>query len=395
MKTEKLILNYQRRGIKLSVSDNKLHFSAPQNILTDEDKDILKKNKKEIIKFLLDHTESEIIVDEEDKYEKFPLTDIQLSYLVGQDNVYKFGGTNCKIYTEIEYEQIELNKAQYAWEQVIKYNDMLHAVINQEGTQEILSSYTVPQIVFSDLSDMENAEVIIAQKRESLTKKQYRVGTWPLFDVEITKLKNKYILHISLDMLVADFVSINVILNEFEEVYYNGKLSFKQQLSFRDIVLYKESLKKTVNGKKKYEEDKKYWEKRIPRLSEVPEFPVVEQQEKEVLFTQYKFFLESDEYEKLCDLAKNFQLTPSSLILTAYAEALRKISKNQSFCIDVTMVDRPPFHPSIDRVIGDFTTANILEVEDLDYTNYFEKAKKIQHRFLWTFINHQKGSIKL
>lgn len=119
MKTEKLILNYQRRGIKLSVSDNKLHFSAPQNILTDEDKDILKKNKKEIIKFLLDHTESEIIVDEEDKYEKFPLTDIQLSYLVGQDNVYKFGGTNCKIYTEIEYEQIELNKAQYAWEQVI------------------------------------------------------------------------------------------------------------------------------------------------------------------------------------------------------------------------------------------------------------------------------------
>lgn len=246
MKTEKLILNYQRRGIKLSVSDNKLHFSAPQNILTDEDKDILKKNKKEIIKFLLDHTESEIIVDEEDKYEKFPLTDIQLSYLVGQDNVYKFGGTNCKIYTEIEYEQIELNKAQYAWEQVIKYNDMLHAVINQEGTQEILSSYTVPQIVFSDLSDMENAEVIIAQKRESLTKKQYRVGTWPLFDVEITKLKNKYILHISLDMLVADFVSINVILNEFEEVYYNGKLSFKQQLSFRDIVLYKE-----IEGMKK------------------------------------------------------------------------------------------------------------------------------------------------
>ena len=46
MKTEKLILNYQRRGIKLSVSDNKLHFSAPQNILTDEDKDILKVSAK-------------------------------------------------------------------------------------------------------------------------------------------------------------------------------------------------------------------------------------------------------------------------------------------------------------------------------------------------------------
>ena len=124
-------------------------------------------------------------------------------------------------------------------------------LLNQEGTQEILSSYTVPQIVFSDLSDMENAEVIIAQKRESLTKKQYRVGTWPLFDVEITKLKNKYILHISLDMLVAVFCKHKCYLNEFEEVYYNGKLSFKQQLSFRDIVLYKESLEKNSKWEEK------------------------------------------------------------------------------------------------------------------------------------------------
>ena len=157
MKTEKLILNYQRRGIKLSVSDNKLHFSAPQNILTDEDKDILKKNKKEVIKFLLDHTESEIIVDEEDKYEKFPLTDIQLSYLVGQDNVYKFGGTNCKIYTEIEYEQIELNKAQYAWEQVIKYNDMLHAVINQEALNRAENNKIANKIlIFSSSEESTN-----------------------------------------------------------------------------------------------------------------------------------------------------------------------------------------------------------------------------------------------
>ena len=395
MKTEKLILNYQRRGIKLSVSDNKLHFSAPQNILTDEDKDILKKNKKEIIKFLLDHTESEIIVDEEDKYEKFPLTDIQLSYLVGQDNVYKFGGTNCKIYTEIEYEQIELNKAQYAWEQVIKYNDMLHAVINQEGTQEILSSYTVPQIVFSDLSDMENAEVIIAQKRESLTKKQYRVGTWPLFDVEITKLKNKYILHISLDMLVADFVSINVILNEFEEVYYNGKLSFKQQLSFRDIVLYKESLKKTVNGKKKYEEDKKYWEKRIPRLSEVPEFPVVEQQEKEVLFTQYKFFLESDEYEKLCDLAKNFQLTsgstgnPKGVIISHSAATNTILDINNKFKINsddrILNISNLSFDLSVYDIFGTFFAgAELVQVNE-------EQAKDPAHWY--DLLKHENISV--
>ena len=303
MNIVKLILHYQKRGIKLSIVDGKLHFSASQNALTNEDKNILKKYKAQIVEYLLNNSESEIIVDKEGKYNEFPLTDIQSSYLVGQNNIYKFGGTNCKIYAEIEFEELILKKAQKAWEEVIKCNDMLHAIIEKNGVQRILKIYNVPQIAYTDLSKKSDVQSILYNKRMRLTKKKYKVGTWPLFDVEISKLQDRYIFHISLDMLIADFVSINLILDEFEQMYYTGKINSKSELSFRDVVIYRENIKNTVDEKDKYERDKKYWLKKIDTMPEAPQFPIIELQNEEVEFTQYKVFLKIAQYDKLCKIA--------------------------------------------------------------------------------------------
>lgn len=391
MNIAKLILNYQKRGIKLTVVDGRLHFSAPQNTLTNEDKSILKEHKEKIIYYLLQNNESEIIVNEEDKYEEFPLTDIQASYLIGQDNVYKFGGTNCKIYTEIGFEELDLEKAQYAWEEVVKHNDMLHAVIKKSGVQKILKIYKVPQIGYSDLSKEDDIQSLLNNKRVQLTKKQYEAGTWPLFDVEISKLKDSYVFHISLDMLIADFVSINLILDEFEEMYYTGTIHSKIGLSFRDIVIYRDNIKNTVKEKEKYEKDKDYWLKKINTMPGMPYFPIRESQNEEVIFTQHKVFLETRKYKRLCEIANHYQVTPSSIILVAYSEALKQISKNKAFCIDITMVDRPPIHPHINKIVGDFTVASILEIEDDDCKTYLDKVKIIQKR-LWDDLSHNSFS---
>lgn len=391
MNIAKLILNYQKRGIKLTVVDGRLHFTSPRNILTDEDKNILKKWKGEIIEYLLNNGESEIIIDKEGKYNEFPLTDIQASYLIGQDDIYRFGRTNCKIYTEIEFEELDLKRTQYAWEQVVNYNDMLHAIIEKSGVQKILKTYKVPQIKYSDFSEEKDIEYLFQEKRIRLTKKQYEAGTWPLFDVEVSKLNNRYVLHISLDMLIADFVSINLILEEFEEVYYTGEISSKIDISFRDIVIYKENIKNMVDKKSKYEKDKEYWLKKIVTMPETPQLPVIENKNKEVIFTQYKIIFETEKYKKLCEIANYSQVTLSSLILTAYAETLKQISKNKTFCIDVTMVDRPPIHPHINKIVGDFTVANILEIETGEGETYLDKVKIIQKR-LWDDLSHNSFS---
>ena len=129
MRIEALLLSYQKRGVTLSLNGEKLRFTAPQNTLTQEDLAILKERKAELMEYLQAHRQSKLITDSENRYARFPLTDIQSSYLVGQEHFYQYGGTNCKIYTEFTFEELNLERVQWAWEQVIRHNDMLHAVI--------------------------------------------------------------------------------------------------------------------------------------------------------------------------------------------------------------------------------------------------------------------------
>lgn len=394
MSIEKMLLSYQRKGVDLSINNDKLKVLAPQNTLTDDDKKILKDNKEEILKYLSNHTESKIIADPESRYEEFPLTDIQSSYLIGQDTMYKYGGTNCKICSEFEFDELDIDKVKQAWHEVIKHNDMMHAVIEEKGIQRVLEDYELPDVPFYDMSnlDLEEAKEYIENRRKNLILKEFKPGTWPQFALEMTKLKDRYILQLSLDMLIADFVSVNLILDEFEQFYYDKKDVSLTDLTFRDIVVFRENKKNTVEGKRKYKEDKDYWLKRIETMPQAPEFPVNEKyDDSNVLFDQQLFFVDQESYNKLKRVAKEEKLTPTSILLTAYAETLRTMSKNKSFCIDVTMSDRPDIHPDIKRVIGDFTIANILEIEDKKYNTYLDEAKDILGR-LWEDLGHNSFS---
>ncbi|MGC4019649.1 MAG: amino acid adenylation domain-containing protein [Muricomes sp.] len=392
MTIEQTLLDYQRRGVEFSLNGSNLRYKAQKNILTEKDKELLREKKQFIIDYLAAHEESSVIEDIENRYAEFPLTDIQSSYLIGQESYYKYGGTSCKVYTEIEFDNLELEKVQEAWNHVVKNNDMLHAVIEKAGVQRILEMYEVPQIKYEDFSGILEDKIYekVEEKRKRIIKTKYEAGTWPLFTLEMTKLKEKCILHFSLDMLIADFVSINIIFNEFEQFYYGEERSLTN-LSFRDIVIYRENMKNTPEGKLKYEKDKEYWAQRIAVMPEPPQFPIEEHEKEDVAFTQHTFSLSVREYEILCHISREACVTPSSTILMAYAETLKTISKNREFCIDITMSDRPRIHPEIDKVVGDFTIADILEIRDCGYATYLDEVKGIQER-LWDDLSHNSFS---
>lgn len=392
MTAEEILLKYQKQGVELYLDDMNLRYRAYKNILTEEDKQLLRENKSGIVKYLSNHSDSRIIVDDVNKYEKFPLTDIQTSYFLGQKGYYQYGGTSCKVYTEIEFERLDLEAVQRAWECVVCNNDMLHAVIEEPGVQRILKVYDVPRIVCEDFSLNNELEVEykIKEKRNKIINKEFEIGTWPLFSLEITRLENKDILHFALDMLVADFVSVNIILNQFEQAYYNKEV-LSSKLCFRDIVIYRENIKDTPEGRRKYEQDKNYWKEKILNMAEPPLFPIEEKEQDSTLFTQYIFYLNEEEYSKLCEVSKEKCVTPSSVILTAYVEILRAFSKNKAFCIDVTISDRPQIHSEISKVVGDFTIADILEIKEKEYENYLDEIKDIQEE-LWNDLSHNTFS---
>ncbi|HBL30252.1 MAG TPA: non-ribosomal peptide synthetase, partial [Acidobacteria bacterium] len=84
-------------------------------------------------------------------------------------------------------------------------------------------------------------------------------------------------------------------------------------------------------------------------------------------------------------------LTPSGLLLAAYAEVLAAWSASPRFTINVTTFNRLAIHPEIYEVVGDFTSLTLLAA-DLSEGGSFElRARRLQEQ-LWEDLDHRQIS---
>lgn len=386
MKVEHILLKYQEKGVTFNLNGEKLGFSAPKGIIDDKARNEIKEYKDAIIKYLKSHN-SNVIIDKDSIYQAFNLTDIQSSYLVGRNELYQYGGIGCKIYFEYEFPKMERNQLEKAWKKVVDNNDMLHAVVNQNGTQQILEEYEVPHIKEWNMesASKEEMEPYRNSIRERMIKKQYEPGEYPLYDLEITSLINTTILHVSLDMLIADFTSMNIIISELQKYYYDNPV-IKKELSFRDVIIYDENTKNHPKNIEKIMEDEYYWKDRIPSLPESPELPIIEENGG-VSICQYNTYMNPERVNELKSITDKYKVTLSGIILSIYAETLSYWSKQKEFCINVTMANRPGIHPEIHSVVGDFTVVDILEISALQDEEFGKRMQNVQKQ-LWEDLEH-------
>lgn len=391
MNINTLLLKYQEKGILLYVENDKLCYESPQNVVDETIKEEIRKYKEEILEYLIHGGNNQIISDENNKYEPFSLSSIQSSYMLGSSQTYDYGGMNCKIYSEFKYPKLDLNKLQLAWENVVKNNDMLHAMMLKNGTQKILDNWEVPRIKEWDFKNCTYDEVQkhLLEIREILFNKKYSVETWPLFDMGITQTSDSSILHFSLDMIIADFVSISIIMNELESYYFEDFKSIQKTLSFRDVIVFNENRNKFPSHLSKMERDRKYWTERISQMPDAPKIPM--RNNRSVETKQFNLLLENKKIVELEEVCKKYRISLSSLILAVYVETLSRWSGNNHFCVNITLNKRDKLHSEIDRIVGDFTTTNLLEVQLFKKSRFIDRALQIQNQ-LWRDIEHSTYS---
>lgn len=388
MTAEKIILKYQEKGVKLFLNEDKLQFSGPKGIIDDDARKELQAYKDDIITYLKSH-KGQVVCDKTQRFLPFEMTDIQVAYVIGRNRTYQYGGIGCKIYAEYEFPKLDLEKLERAWENVVKNNDMLHAVIKNNKEQQILQDYEVPAIEKWKIEDIspDERKNKLNEIRDRLVMKQYKVGEWPLFDLEISELEDVTILHISLDMLIADFLSINIIVDELEDNYFGDKKkTFTKELSFRDVIVYEHNRQKHPQYSETMKKDKQYWEERISTMPEAPDLPVKEDL-KDTSIRQLNTYIEKERYLELQKLADDNNITLSGLILACYAEVLAYWSNSKRFSINVTMANREQVHPDIYSIIGDFTKINILEICQ-DYNLSFIQRVQFIQKQLWNDMEH-------
>lgn len=277
MEVSKLIQNMREQGIGIWTEGGKIRYLKKDGKLDDDIKNILIYNKKEIISYF---------EEERERFDKFPLTDIQMAYLLGRKNSFEYGDVASHLYLELDYPALDSVKVQKIWNQLIDKHDMLRAIVLEDGTQEVLRDVAEYPIYISTKCE---------EIRSKWSDKYYNTETWPMFDIGVTEDKEKTTLHLSFDFLIADWASIWTLLIEFETIYYNkGNGDEKCAISFRNYVLNEMGMKNSS----RYRRDKEYWKNRLDIIPEAPVLPMRSNAEKSNKFIRMARKLSAEDWEK-------------------------------------------------------------------------------------------------
>lgn len=389
MDVKKVINELRVKGIVLWSEGKTLKYKAPKNTITVEIRNVLKSNKQNIIEYLNNNNQVAFDRNNAGRNNRFPLTDIQNSYVIGRNNIYELGGVACHGYLEVVFDEVlDVKYLEAAWNKVIQKHDMLRAVVYDVGYQ--LVQETVPYVSITAVDLREGSEESQKKRkklRDSLANKQYRLGEWPMCDVAVCIEKEKSIVHFSVDMLIADFLSMNIILNDLEFFYQNPDAAISYPTLYRDIITYQNELKVT-NPKARLAAEA-YWDEKLPCISEAPELPVIKKSGlAEHTFTQKRIFLEKDNWRKFCDIAKENSLTPSVIVMAALAEVVSLWSSCDKFSINTTFFNRPQIAEDINQIVGDFTDVIISSI-NLNFGVPFLNRIRVIQNDLWEDLEHR------
>ncbi len=232
--------------------------------------------------------------------------------------------------------------------------------------------------------------------RDELDHRAYDPRQWPLFELRLTRTDDRTILHVSVDFLIADYLSIQVLLDELHQAYDGVELP-ELEITFRDYLLAERGSREGS----RYERDRAYWLDRLPELPGAPELPVRQRGDADPAgrpdqrtpgrFRRLSTTVAAQRWTALQRAAREQRLTPSTVVLAAVAEVIGRWSSNPRFCLNLTLLNREPVHPQIGRLVGDFTTVSLLAVETAPEHGFAERARAVQDR-LWVDMDHRQFS---
>ncbi|MEI9994244.1 MAG: amino acid adenylation domain-containing protein [Rhizomicrobium sp.] len=325
-------------------------------------------------------------------HEPFPLTPVQEAYWVGRQTGQELGGVGTHGYLEFEFEALDLPRLEEALNLLISRHDMLRAVIQDDGMQRVLADVPSLRIPVLDLRAAEDAARAKAAEavRAEMSHQVLPAGRWPLFDVRVTRLPGCDLLHVSVDSLILDAGSIRMALLEWGALYQGQDLPPRPAISFRDFVLGERRLRETEG----YAEAKAYWTGRFADLASGPELPLRVQASAigTPRFSRLSAVLPPRDWEALMQGARARGLTPTSVMLTAYAEVLRRWCRNKSFVLNLSVERRLPMHPDVDRLLGEFTGIELLVAKKPPPGASFETCARLLQEQLLEDLRHDQYS---
>lgn len=319
-----------------------------------------------------------------ERFDPFPLTDVQKAYWIGRSADLDLGNVSTHMYFENDMPDLDIAKFEMVINQMVERHEMLRAVMLPNGQQQILPIVPKYRVRNYDMR-LASEEVKISHiesLREEMSHQMIDCYNWPLFDIRATALPGGMVrLHISVDLLIADAWSLELLIRDISTAYLNPSTDLRPlELSFRDYVLACEQIEHTDL----FRRSEAYWLERLPDLPMGPQLELVKDpaQIEKPEFRRRRHTLTQAHWQQLKKRAEGHGITPTVILLSAFAEIITTWSRKSHFSLNLTLFNRLPLHPEVTEVIGDFTSLTLLEIDNRQLAPFIQRAIRHQQQLL-------------
>ncbi|WP_336319935.1 amino acid adenylation domain-containing protein [Streptomyces lavendofoliae] len=328
---------------------------------------------------------------DDDRFEKFPLTEIQYAYWVGRGSNFVLGNVAPHAYFELEGRRLDPDVLSRSWQTLIDRHDMLRAVVDEDGRQHVLPSVPEFRVRCTDLRSAppDEAHRALTAIRDEMSHHVYTAADWPLFDIRLSRLPAHDRLHVSLDLLMVDLASLTLLFSEWSALCQDPALRLPPvDVTFREYALALERGSQAPRHRNALD----YWTSRAATLAPPPDLPLDKSPVSvhKPRFTHREYHLHEDDWKRLQERCEARGLTPTAVLAALFSEVLAVWSGTRRFTLNLTLFNRLPLllernaagkrvvHPHLRRMVGDFTSICLLEMDASAGRSLTERAEATQ-----------------
>lgn len=319
--------------------------------------------------------------------EPAPLGVMQHAYWVGRSAGQRLGGVAAHLYAEFDRPvtggapAIDPDALRSALQRLIDRHETLRSRITPDGRQTAAAALPTPLTVH-DLRGRAPDEVErhLATVREAFSHQMLDIENGTVMAVALSLLPDGATrLHVDVDMVAADAVSYRILLSDLVALYAAPAASLPPLgLTYRGHLAAARQGKTDEAG-----HAAAAWRDRLAELPGAPVLPEVIDAAEEfpkARVARRHTWLPPERKQALADSARRNGVTVAMTVAAVLAEVVGRWSAVDHFLLNVPMFDRPAGHPDIDRVVGDFSSSVMLEVDLRQPLAFAERVRVLQHR---------------
>lgn len=393
MTSADLLADLESRGVRLTADGDQLRYHAPKGVITPSLREALAEHKSELLELVRD-PEAAIVPAPGQRHDPFPLTDVQQAFWVGRMAPFDLADVPSLTHVELEIPGLDAERLRTAFRRLVARHDMLRTVVLPDGSQRVLDEVPPFDIEVVDLRGVAEPGGELAAVRERYARRPFTPEQWPLLAACLVLLDgDRARLHLTADLLIVDAWSLQLLGRELLRLHADPGLRLPPlEVSFRDWVLFDQAVARSAS----YRRELEYWRARLPDLPPGPQLPLLSSPAagSSPKFARHTGKLGARRWASLKERGRTAGLTPSALVMAAFAEVIREWSATPRFTLNVAIFNRPPVHPQIRAVIGNFTSTLLVAATGTDGT-FVARARLLQENLAEAVEHRQVSGVRL